>query len=666
MQADLARAPKLSELLRRRREAILQDWEARVRASHPKARALHRSALRDSLPELFDRLIELVEQPSQAALEGFTASLATEHAQQRVDHGFGINEVISEYALFRAAILDAVARNRTDSAAELGCLHAAIDAAMRQSAQTCASAQQQRLHAILEQLPVGVVLADAASGEIGFTNHETRRLRGGALVSPGARVRDLAGDPVPASQLPLARAVRGDTAVCESYRLERPDGEAIVQVSAVPLREPDGQVRTAVVTVSDVTALQRAEEMHRLLARAGSELASSLDPRQMLEQISWLVVPSLADWCAVDLVTDGAIELAVMAHRDPAKLALARTMRERYPPRADASQGIFAVARSGKSWLLPELDPSLLEASAQDAEHLAMLQQLELRSAMVVPLCARGRALGTLTLVSTRSERCYGQSDLAIAEELANLAALAVDNARLYEHAQRAVQVRENVLAVVSHDLRNPLGAAELAATLLSQHAAVRAEPRLTRQVEIIQRATRRIERLISDLLDAASIQAGRLAVVTRPERLESIVIDALRAQAPLAERSGVRLDWEVETPDPCVLCDRDRVLQVLANLLGNALAVTDSGGSIAVRAQLRNGLAQLAVSDTGPGIRGEELPHLFEAYWSAPGAGKRGTGLGLYISKAIVEAHGGSIWVETELGKGSSFCFTLPLASSA
>jgi signal transduction histidine kinase len=295
-----------------------------------------------------------------------------------------------------------------------------------------------------------------------------------------------------------------------------------------------------VVVLDDVTALHRADEAHRLLARAGSELTASLDTKLTLEKMARLVVPTLADWCVVELLTETGTELCAVAHVDPDRVALARELRERYPPAPDAPRGVVAVARSGKSWLLPEVPPELLESGARDAEHLALLRRLEMRSAMI----GHDRGRSSSARHAAQPARRYGESDLAIAEELASSPrsrSTTRDSTKMRSERKGA----RNVLTVSR--LRNPLGAAELGATLLSRNEAIRAEPRLVRQLETIQRATRRMERLIGDLLDLASIQAGRLAVAPKPEYIEGIVVDALRAQAPLAERSAVRLDWEVE-----------------------------------------------------------------------------------------------------------------------
>jgi signal transduction histidine kinase len=254
-----------------------------------------------------------------------------------------------------------------------------------------------------------------------------------------------------------------------------------------------------------------------------------------------------------------------------------------------------------------------------------------------------------------------------MAQGLADRAAIAVENAQLYRDAERAIRAREDILAIVSHDLRNPLSAINMsAATLLN--ALVRkgpSDPRTQKQLEMILRNTGRMTRLIGDLLDMASIQAGRLAVELLAQEIAPIVAEAVEAAEPIARANGQTISCELAVGATHCSVDRERMLQLFANLLGNAEKFSPHGGKIVVRAKLKENEVECSVSDSGPGISEQDLPHIFDAYWSATHEAKRGTGLGLYISKGIVDAHGGRIWVESQAGFGATFRFTLPLVAS-
>jgi PAS domain S-box-containing protein len=236
---------------------------------------------------------------------------------------------------------------------------------------------------------------------------------------------------------------------------------------------------------------------------------------------------------------------------------------------------------------------------------------------------------------------------------------------RLVDEIQHAVRVREDVLAVVSHDLKSPLQTISLAA-----HAAARAvaqcaaECSVRRPLETIQRAARSANVLLNDLLDMASIRAGRLAIRKAPEDAAQLIMDAVQTHEALAREKGVSLACQGATATAAaVLCDRDRVQQVFSNVIANAVRVCASGDRIDLTAHADERFATFSVADSGPGIAEDALPFVFEAYWSGAKQRGQGTGLGLFISKGIVDAHGGRMWIESRVGDGTKVRFTIPIA---
>jgi signal transduction histidine kinase len=272
---------------------------------------------------------------------------------------------------------------------------------------------------------------------------------------------------------------------------------------------------------------------------------------------------------------------------------------------------------------------------------------------MIVPLVVRDHLLGAMTFASTRPEHRYRSEDLRLAEEVARRASLALDNAQLYAVAQEAIRARELVLGVVAHDLRNPLGTIGLQASLIRREA-----PKVA---QVIERAVARMNRLIGDLLDLTRIATGSLAVERAPLSTRQVLAESVATQKALAASASLelRLDLEEEVPD--AWADHDRLLQILENLIGNAVKFSEPNGSITVGAGARDGEVLFWVRDTGTGIAAKDLPHVFERYWQAKETRRRGTGLGLPIVKGIVEAHGGRIWVESTRGEGSTFFFAIP-----
>ncbi len=241
------------------------------------------------------------------------------------------------------------------------------------------------------------------------------------------------------------------------------------------------------------------------------------------------------------------------------------------------------------------------------------------------------------------------------------LAAMAVESDRLRAEAQRATRTREDVLAVVAHDLRNPLSTILMAGTFLQGPAGGDVFLAPGKLGERIVRAASRMEALIKDLLDFAAIEAGQLAVEPQPVKADAVVADAIETMLPLASAKGLELSARLESGDALLSCDRGRVLQVFSNLVGNAVKFAPSGARITVHGAIDDGAYRFTVEDTGPGIPADLLPHLFDRYWQARRTDRRGVGLGLSIAAGIVAAHGGRIWVESEEGRGSSFLFTLP-----
>jgi signal transduction histidine kinase len=222
--------------------------------------------------------------------------------------------------------------------------------------------------------------------------------------------------------------------------------------------------------------------------------------------------------------------------------------------------------------------------------------------------------------------------------------------------ADAATRSRERVLEIVAHDLRNPLTAITGTAGGIR-----RAVPSLGPRLERIESAAGRMDRLIGQLVDSTQLEHGRLSISARPERVVPLVQEALEQFATTARERGITLETSALCPAAVVNADRDRVMQVLGNLVGNALKFTPSGGRVAVSAAQRKNVVWFSVADTGPGIAPDALPHVFEQYWRQD---ERGTGLGLFIARSVVQAHGGRIWAQSQPGAGTTFYFTLPAAA--
>ena len=464
--------------------------------------------------------------------------------------------------------------------------------------------------------------------------------------------------------------------------LELKDGRIFERYSQ-PQRIDDVAVGR-VWSFRDVTARRRAEEQGRalereqaaraeaensqkrtaLLAEASRVLSTSFDYQTTLAALVRLAVPTLADYCALDIL-EGENEFKRIgeAHVDPTKSSLIRKVGTFPRSALTAQHPLIRVMTTGYPVLEAEITPAFIRASFAEPSQRQMVEALGPRSFICVPLVSSGKILGALTLVTSGSGRRYDEADLSLAADMARRAAIVVEHARLFHEAQQATRARDDVLAVVAHDLRNPLNTVTMAIGLMLENTPVeRTQER--RQVEIVRRAADRMNRMIQDLLDVKRMESGRLAIDLRPEDVDVIINDMIEMLRPLAVGSSITLEASIPEGLPPVLADSARIQQVLSNLVGNAVKFTPRDGRITVCAEQTEGEIRFGVIDTGPGIPPEQVPHIFGQFWQASSSDRRGIGLGLAIAKGIVEAHKGTIWVESQVGTGSTFYFTLPTAT--
>lgn len=515
-----------------------------------------------------------------------------------------------------------------------------------------------RDHAIFMLDPRGEV-ASWNDGARRLTGHEASEVLGGPISRfyPEEDVR--AGNP----QRAIDMAIEHDHVEDEGWRVRKDGSRFWANMTLSAVRDTSGRLRGFANVTRDVTERKRLDEAHRFLSDAGRILAESLQREEILRAVAELATERLADWCVVDLADgDGRVRRVAVQHRDPQKRAVAAAFRKKYPLPPHGEGGTYRVIRTGEAELKQDVDDEQLRELAENDEHLALLRELGISSTVCVPMSSRGGIIGAITLVSAESKRRYGALDLMVAHELAQRVALAIENASLYRAAQDAVLRRDELLAVVSHDLRNPLNTIKMAAAVI-QEVQPMDEPGLRSPPQQILRAVDRMARLIQDLLDLASLQEGRLPVSPKPEPAGPIVEEAVESVRGVAEEAGLSLGCAVDAGTPNVQADRDRLLQVLGNLLTNAVRMTSRDGRVSVKAGPVGQEVVFSVTDTGPGIAPEEQSRIFERYWRGRDARYEGTGRGLAIAKGIVDAHGGRIWVESEVGVGSTFSFALPVA---
>jgi signal transduction histidine kinase/CHASE3 domain sensor protein len=402
--------------------------------------------------------------------------------------------------------------------------------------------------------------------------------------------------------------------------------------------------------------LQKRADEERLLAHIGTVLSSSLDYEVTLETLTSLAAESLADYCMVEIVEHGRLRRVAAAHRQPEEKVV---FDQNQPYAFDQRRTpLMQPLISGGTVFLPTISDEEMAQLTRDTYHGEIVARLAPVSIIATPLISRGQRLGILILLRMHAP-VFRDEDVPLAEEVARRAALAVDNARLYQKSQQAVAAREDVLTVVSHDLRSPLTTVSMAASLLLEDDLT---PEQRQELESVRAATHAMRRLIEDLLDAARIEGGRLPLQIEEVAFEEIVDEVVAVLRPQAEEKQQRLVTRISPDLPTLNADPKKLHQVLSNLIGNAVKFTPRHGLISLTAKQVDSRIAVTITDSGPGIEADNLEAIFTPYWQGGGAERIGAGLGLAIVKGIVEAHGGAISAESDPGEGTTFRFEIPI----
>ena len=451
-----------------------------------------------------------------------------------------------------------------------------------------------------------------------------------------------------------------------------------------PVLDAQGSFTGAVFILSDITERKRAETSLRFLADASSVLANSLDYKTILLNIARLAVPDLADFCFFDIVTaEETIERVAWHHADLGKQAEFERVRSLAPSLSFQKHPVVGVLLSGQSLFVPEVSDAWLQAIATNVEHLQFMRELNFCSLISVPLVANDRMMGVLTVcLLADSGRHYTIADLVLAEELARRTALALANARLYYETQEANRIKDEFLAVLSHELRSPLNPILGWAKILQ--TSKQDEARTKFALETIERNAKLQAQLIEDLLDVSRILQGKLNLKVSPVGLTFTIKAALETVRLAAEAKSIQIETIFEPNVGQVLGDSSRLQQVVWNLLSNAIKFTPHGGRVEVHlkqvtADSRDALnpralspsshaayAQISVRDTGRGISAKFLPYVFEYFRQADSTTTRkfgGLGLGLAIVRHLTEAHGGTVQAFSPgEEQGATFTVRLPI----
>lgn len=536
-----------------------------------------------------------------------------------------------------------------------------------------------RLTAIFDSVADGITVMDR-TGRIVFANDTGARLLGrdradeligmtGAELLGEWEILDDAGEPLPADRMPTRRALAGETEPEETVRFRRrgstDDRWSLVRARLLNGASPDEDL--VVTAFQDITSLKRSESRLQFLSEASAILGESVDYQQTLRRAAEIAVPDLADWCVVDVLEwTGGITRVAVAHADPEKVAATRELWQRWPSDPARSGAVHEMTQRRGPLLVDRVTPEMLRAQAQDAEHLAFLESLDIRSVLVVPLEARGEVLGAFTLVQSESGRRFGRGDVEVAAELGRRAGAAIDVARLVWETHENARLRDEFIAVASHDMRTPLAAIRGYAQLAGRHVERSEAPdreQLQHWLSDVDASVDRLAHLVSELLDATLVRADQSVPLHLAEvKLSAVASEVLERHRPLSDRH--RLVVHAPEDEPTGLWDASRVARVLDNIVGNAVKYSPDGGEVVVSIGYDTARARVEVSDQGIGIAASDREKIFNPMYRGGNAEHvAGTGLGLAGSRRLVELMGGTIQVESRIGQGSTFTVWLPLA---
>jgi PAS domain S-box-containing protein len=618
--AATARPSVVNSFVRHYRNEIVAEWRL-VARELPVARDMSQGMLVDHIPDLLEEIADIAEELAVAGGARGTVETARSHALERLAQGFDVALVVQELSMLRGAAMTVWSREvGGGNVAELRALNLAIDRAIA----ICVTQFEQRLGDAVNgkdrALAKLEALLAASTAGIAFLDCDLRYLRVNATLARingrsieehiGHSVAEILPELAPRLE-PLLRSVLETGVPIRNLEVTAPPDETGITLllNYFPVPGPSGVVAGVGGHVVDVTEFKRAHDAVR----------REQDRTQ-----------AIIDHSPAAIWVKDAEGRVVLANR-----------------RLADAVGVSHDAVIGRR--TSELLPPDIARQHEEHDRIVQTEQRAIEVEEVVPSGTGVRTYLVIKFPIPGTSMLLG----AIGTDI-------TDRKRIEEELRLAVRTREDILAIVSHDLRTPLGTIQLSATMMLGQLGT--DPRWRRHLEMIQRASQRMEALIDDLLDTANIRARRLQLDLQPEVADDVVREALDIHRPIVEEKGIALARRCDIANVEIQCDRNRILQVFGNLIGNAVKFCRPGDTITVTCARAGAEMQVSIADTGPGIPPEVASKIFEPYWSATQHLKLGAGLGLYIAKGIVEGHGGSLWVDSTPGHGATFSFTLPI----
>jgi PAS domain S-box-containing protein len=637
---------------------IVTDMEGRITFLNPVAAALTGWKPEEAAGQPLDNVFRILKEESRQTVE----SPVRKALREGVIVGLANHTILIRRDGQETPIDDSAAPIRGEGGTVAGVVLVFRDVTQARRAmetQTC-------LAAIIESSEDAIIGKDL-NGIVTSWNRGAERLYGYTAEEMIGRPLAILSAPEYPDEMPaiMERLKRGELVEhFETVRVRKDGARLNVALTISPIRNAEGVIVGASKIARDITARVRNEASLRFLAEASKRLAALLDVPSTLQKVASLAVPYFADWCAVDLIEpDGSVRRVADAHADPSRESRARELYERYSAERNAPVGFWHVLHSGQSELLEDVTDPSLAGSVRDEATRQLARELGLRSYIGVPLVVRGTVQGVINFVAAESRRTFGEVDLRLAEDLAYRASIAIENARLYADLCQADQRKDEWIAMLAHELRNPLAPIRNALHIMKMPGADGRVIDNARQ--LMERQVQYMVRLVDDLLDVSRIMRGKIDLRRESVSLANIITRAVEIAQPMVDAQGQELIVSTP-PEPLVLnADPTRLAQIVSNLLHNAAKFSTRKGRIWLTVERDTDEVAIRVRDEGAGIRPELLPHIFDLFVQGDRSLERtqgGLGIGLTVVRRLVALHGGTISARSEgPGKGSEFVVNLP-----
>jgi len=471
--------------------------------------------------------------------------------------------------------------------------------------------------------------------------------------------------------LTLEEAIDGTLFLKQAIWFEMKKGKIFDNLTTDQFYETSQNIGVLIDTLASKIAFtyhgerQYIENNLRYLAEASRILSSSLDYETTLNTIAKLAVPQIADWCAIDILEEGTVKQVAVAHKDPKKVKWAKQLRKVNPVDLNQATGTAKVLRTGEPEFYPVITDEMLVKSARSKDQLKLVRQLEFKSAMIVPISTKDKPIGTITFVTTETNRHYTDADLLMARELATRASVAIENASLYRGSQEAISIRDEFISVASHELKTPVTSVKMFTQVLKKHSEQIGDSKAVEHLSKMDKQINKLTELIYDLLNVSKIQAGKMEFSKKEFDFDTSVKEIIDILQPTSDKHKLILKGKT---GKTIYGDEERIGQVINNLISNAIKYSPRSKKIIIKLSTKNDWVKVDITDFGIGMAKAHLPKIFERFYRVYDNNDKtfpGLGIGLYICSEIIKRHGGKFGVESNLGQGSTFSFSLPIKNA-